>query len=87
MESRFDPMTFGADTMVNYQLSQKLKLIGKCKFNHLIIILSHFKNKNCACAQRTMNALANIRTATTKKKITSPATRNRQLLNKKGEDE
>jgi hypothetical protein len=30
-ESRFDPMTFGSDTMLNYQLSQKLKLIGKGK--------------------------------------------------------
>jgi hypothetical protein len=40
MELRFDPKTFGADTMLNYQLSQKLKLIGRDKFNHLIISLT-----------------------------------------------
>jgi hypothetical protein len=38
--SRFDLKTFGSDTMLNYQLSQKLKLIGRCKFNHLIISLT-----------------------------------------------
>jgi hypothetical protein len=40
MELRFDPMTFGSDTKLNYQLSQKLKLIGRGKFNHLTIILT-----------------------------------------------
>jgi hypothetical protein len=39
-ESRFDPMTFGSDTMLNYQLFQKLKLIGRGKFNHLTITLT-----------------------------------------------
>ena len=39
-ESRIDPMTFGSDTMINYHLSQKLKLIGRGKFNHLTIILT-----------------------------------------------
>jgi hypothetical protein len=39
-ESRFDPMTFGSDTILNYQLSQKLKLIGRGKFNHLTITLT-----------------------------------------------
>jgi hypothetical protein len=41
IKSRFDPMTFGSDTMLNYQLSQKLKLIGNGKFNHLIITLTY----------------------------------------------
>ena len=35
-------MTFGSDTMLNYQLFQKLKLIGRGKFNHLTITLTHF---------------------------------------------
>jgi hypothetical protein len=39
MELRFDPMTFGSDTMLNYHLSQKFKLIRRGKFNHLIILL------------------------------------------------
>jgi hypothetical protein len=39
-ESRFDPMTFDFDTMLNYQLSQKLKLIRRGKFNHLTITLT-----------------------------------------------
>jgi hypothetical protein len=33
-------MTFDFDSMINYYLSQKFKLIGKCKFNHLINILT-----------------------------------------------
>ena len=33
-------MTFGSDTILNYQLSQKLKLIGISKFNYLIITLT-----------------------------------------------
>jgi hypothetical protein len=35
-------MTFGFDTMLNYQLFQKLKLIAdrRDKFNHLIITLT-----------------------------------------------
>ena len=33
-------MTFGSDTMINYHLSQKLKLIGRGKFNHLTITLT-----------------------------------------------
>ena len=39
-ESRFDPTTFDSDIMINYQLSQKFKQIGRCKFNHLTIILT-----------------------------------------------
>jgi hypothetical protein len=31
MELRFDPRTFGFDTMLNYNLSQKLKSIGRNK--------------------------------------------------------
>jgi hypothetical protein len=34
------PIESGSDIMLNYQLSQKLKLIGKSKFNHLIINLT-----------------------------------------------
>jgi hypothetical protein len=37
---RFDPINFGFNTKLNYQLSQKLNLIGKCKFNHLVISLT-----------------------------------------------
>ena len=37
---RFDLMIFGSNTMLNYQLSQKLKLIGRGEFNHLIISLT-----------------------------------------------
>jgi hypothetical protein len=43
MESRFDPITFGSDTMLNYQLSYKLNLIGRDKFNHLTITLTVIK--------------------------------------------
>jgi hypothetical protein len=49
-ESRFDPMTFGFDTMLNYQLSQKLKLIKRCKFNHLIISLTFFRCFSAICS-------------------------------------
>ena len=31
------PIGLGSDTMLNYQLSQKLKLIEISKFNHLTI--------------------------------------------------
>ena len=40
MESKFDFRTFNYDTMLNHQLFQKLKLIEKRKFNHLIISLT-----------------------------------------------
>jgi hypothetical protein len=40
MKSRFELRTFGFDTMLNHHLSQKLKLIGRCKFNHLINTLT-----------------------------------------------
>jgi hypothetical protein len=36
MESSFELRTFGSDTKLNYHLSQKFKLIGRGKFNHLI---------------------------------------------------
>jgi hypothetical protein len=39
MESIFDFRTFDFDIMLNYHLFQKLKLIGRCKFDHLIITL------------------------------------------------
>ena len=32
-----------SDTILNYQLSQKLKLLGNDEFNHLIIILTILK--------------------------------------------
>jgi hypothetical protein len=35
-ETRFKLRTFGFDTMLNYHLLQKLKLIGRDKFNYLI---------------------------------------------------
>ena len=31
---------FCSDTMLNYRLSQKLKLLGNCEFNHLTISLT-----------------------------------------------
>jgi hypothetical protein len=37
-------MTFDFDTMLNYKLSQKLKLIGRGKFNHLIISLTLYRH-------------------------------------------
>jgi hypothetical protein len=40
IELRFDPKTFDSDTILNYQLYRKLKLIGRSKFNNLIIILT-----------------------------------------------
>jgi hypothetical protein len=40
MGLRFDPRTFGFDTMLNYYLFQKLKLIRRNKFNQLIITLT-----------------------------------------------
>jgi hypothetical protein len=39
-ESRFAHMTFGSNTILNYHLLQKLKLIGRSKFNHLTITLT-----------------------------------------------
>jgi hypothetical protein len=42
-ESRFDHRTFGSNIMLNYQLSQKLKLIGKGKFNHLTSLVFPIK--------------------------------------------
>jgi hypothetical protein len=42
-ESRFELKTFGSDTMLNYHLFQKLKLIRKGKFNHLINTLTSNK--------------------------------------------
>jgi hypothetical protein len=44
-DSKFDLMTFRSDTILNYQLSQKLKLIGRSKFNHLTITLTKQKYK------------------------------------------
>jgi hypothetical protein len=37
----FDHGTFDSDTILNYQLFQKLKLIGISKFNQLIITLTN----------------------------------------------
>jgi hypothetical protein len=36
IKSKFELKTFDFDTMLNHHLSQKLKLIGKSKFNHFI---------------------------------------------------
>ena len=40
MESRFNLMTFDYDTMLNYYLFQKFKLIEISQFNHLTITLT-----------------------------------------------
>jgi hypothetical protein len=40
IESKYDPRTFDSDTMLNYHLFRKLKLIVRDKFNHLIITLT-----------------------------------------------
>ena len=45
MELRFVPMTFDFDIMLNYQLSQKFKLIRRNKFNYLIISLTFSRIK------------------------------------------
>jgi hypothetical protein len=54
---RFDPKTFGCDTMLNYQLSQKVKLIGRGKFNYLTVILTFasvglLDTKDCISMER-----------------------------------
>jgi hypothetical protein len=36
VEKEFEIMTFGSDIMLNYNLFEKLKLIGRDKFNNLI---------------------------------------------------
>jgi hypothetical protein len=36
IELGFELKTSGSDTIVNYYLSKKLKVILRCKFNHLI---------------------------------------------------
>jgi hypothetical protein len=40
IEIRFELKTFGYNTMLNYHLSQKLKLIGRGKINYLITTLT-----------------------------------------------
>jgi hypothetical protein len=43
MELRFEFRTLDSDTILNHHLSQKLTLIGRDKFHHLINILTaHF---------------------------------------------
>ena len=37
---------FCSDTMLNYRLFQKLKLLGNCEFNHLTISLTDIIRKN-----------------------------------------
>jgi hypothetical protein len=39
---RFELKIFGSDIMFKYHLSQKLKLIGRGKFNHLINTVTEF---------------------------------------------
>ena len=41
MESKLKLEITYSDTMINYQFSQKLKLLGNDEVNHLIIILTH----------------------------------------------
>ena len=40
MKTGFELKTNNFDTLINYQLSQKLKLLGNDEFNHLTIILT-----------------------------------------------
>ena len=40
METGIELSISCSDTMINYQFSQKLKLLGNSEFNHLIIILT-----------------------------------------------
>jgi hypothetical protein len=65
-KSKFELKTFSSDTMLNFHLSKKLKLIERNKFNHIIntlIILfnkyyrdvtdpisSALKNNKCECS-------------------------------------
>jgi hypothetical protein len=49
-----DSKTFGSDTKLNHHFFQQLKLIGKGKFNHLIIslilcLLPNQKGDICMC--------------------------------------
>jgi hypothetical protein len=39
-ESMFELRIFDSDIMLNHHLFQKLRLIRKCKFNHLINTLT-----------------------------------------------
>jgi hypothetical protein len=48
-EISFDFRTFDSDTILNYQLFSKLKLIKINKSNHLIIILTNNKEEKCGC--------------------------------------
>jgi hypothetical protein len=41
VESEFKLEITCSDTMINYQFSQKLKLLGNDEVNHLTIILTH----------------------------------------------
>jgi hypothetical protein len=50
VESRFELGIKCSNTMRNYQLSQKLKLLGNGKYNHLINILTNtFIRKSLDC--------------------------------------
>jgi hypothetical protein len=44
-KNSYRPHVCSFDTMLNHYLSQKLKLIGRCKFNHLINTLTVTKIK------------------------------------------
>jgi hypothetical protein len=53
-ESRLDLMTFDFNTMLNYSLSKKLKVIEICNFNYLINTLTYIRIKyeqiyHCIC--------------------------------------
>jgi hypothetical protein len=58
-------MTFGTDIKLNYQLFYKLKLIGRGKFNHLIITL--IDNVSKKKKKKTKNQLEQCPFQTTKK--------------------
>ena len=47
VETGFKLRTTYSDTMINYQLSYKLKLLGNYEFYHLTIILAFANMKEC----------------------------------------
>ena len=46
-ETRFELKITYSNTMMNFLLSQKLKLLENCELNHLLIILMVWNKKTC----------------------------------------
>jgi hypothetical protein len=59
-ESTFKLRTLGSDTMLNYHLSQKLKLIGRDKFNHYINTLTKCREELVPWALSPSHANLNL---------------------------